>query len=384
MATRTIAVLGGGTGGLVAAHGLRRRLDADRVVLVDRDATYQFAPSFLWVMSGARQPDQITRDRGRIERRGIEVLTANVLGIDQQRRTIETSETELSFDHLIVALGAELAPEQLPGFSDAAHNFYTLDGATSAGKALEGFEGGHLVVLVSRMGFKCPAAPYEAAFLAEAVLRRRGIRDRCTIDIYTPEVVPMLTAGLALGKHLEAMLAEHGIGFHPQTSVEAVDGESGQLVLDDGSRIGYDLLLGVPPHRAPSVVQESGLAGESGFIPVDKSTLATSAEGIWAIGDVTTIPIAGGKVLPRAGVFAHGQAEVVADRIVADLTGATPDATFDGAGSCFVELGDGKAAYATGDFYDDNGPQVNLRRPGRRWHLTKVGFEQYWLRRWFR
>jgi sulfide:quinone oxidoreductase len=384
MATRTIAVLGAGTGGLVAAHRLRRQLDTDRIVLIDRDATYQFAPSFLWVMSGARRPNQITRDRSRIERRGIEMLTANVTAFDPQRRTIETSETELSFDHLIVALGAELAPDELPGFADAAHNVYTLDGATSAGKALKDFEGGHLVVLVSRMGFKCPAAPYEAAFLAEAVLRQRGIRDRCTIDIYTPEEVPMLTAGLALGKHLEAMLAEHGIGFHPQTTVTSVDADTRQLVADDGTRVGYDLLLGVPPHRAPSVVQESGLAAETGFIPVDKSTLATSAEGIWAIGDVTTIPIAGGKVLPKAGVFAHSEAEVVADRIAAELTGTTPDATFDGAGSCFVELGDGRAAYATGDFYNDDGPQVKLRSPGRRWHLTKVGFEQYWLRRWFR
>jgi len=384
MATRTIAVLGGGTGGLVAAHRLRRRLDADRVILVDRDASYQFAPSFLWVMSGARQPTQITRDRSRIERRGIEVLTADVSSIDPLRRTISTSGPDVEFDRLIVALGAELAPDELPGFSDAAHNIYTLDGATSAGQALDSFEGGHVVVLVSRMGFKCPAAPYEAAFLAEAALRRRGIRDRSTIDIYTPEAVPMLTAGLALGKHLEAMLAEHDIGFHPQTTVQRIDGESRQMVLQDGPQIGYDLLLGIPPHRAPSVARDCGLAAESGFIPVDKHTLATSAEGIYAIGDVTTIPIGGDKLLPKAGVFAHAQAKVVADRIADDLGGVTPKATFDGAGSCFVELGDGIAAYATGEFYPDDGPEVNLRRPGRRWHMTKVGFERYWLRRWFR
>jgi sulfide:quinone oxidoreductase len=369
---------------VVVARRLRRRLDADRIVLIDRDATYQFAPSFLWVMSGARRPKQITRERSRLERRGIEVLTANVTGIDTERRLIETSGAELGFDCLVVALGAQLAPDELPGFSDGAHNIYTLGGATSAGKALEVFEGGHLVVLVTRMGFKCPAAPYEAAFLAEAILRRRGIRDRSTIDIYTPEEVPMLTAGLALGKNLEAMLAEQGIGFHPQSTVQSIDGESGRLAFADGTRIGYDLLLGVPPHRAPSVVQDCGLAGESGFIPVDRASLATSVEGVWAIGDVTTIPIAGGKFLPKAGVFAHAEAEVVADRIADDLAGARSSATFDGAGSCFVELGDGRAAYATGGFYPDDGPQVKLRRPGRRWHMAKVAFEQYWLRWWFR
>ncbi|MFQ5557268.1 MAG: NAD(P)/FAD-dependent oxidoreductase [Acidimicrobiales bacterium] len=356
MAARTVAVVGGGTGGLVAAHRLRRELTDDRVVLVDRDPIHAFAPSLLWVMSGARRPEQITRDRTRIRRRGIEVLIADVKGIDAEKRIVETSGADLGFDRLVVALGAELAPEELPGFADAAHNIYTLDGATSAGRALRDLEGGHVVVLVSRTGFKCPAAPYEAAFLAEATLRRRGLRDRSTIDVYTPEAVPMLTAGLALGKHHEAMLAEHGIGFHPQTVVTRVDGRGGQLVLEDGTRIGYDLLLGVPPHRAPSVVRDSGLAGESGFIPVDRSTLATSAEGVFAIGDATTIPIAGGKVLPKAGVFAHGEAEVVADRIAADLGGAAPDATFDGTGSCFVELGNGHAAYATGEFYPDDGP----------------------------
>ncbi|MFV1989807.1 MAG: FAD-dependent oxidoreductase, partial [Acidimicrobiales bacterium] len=177
--------------------------------------------------------------------------------------------------------------------------------------------------------------------------------------------------------------AERGIGFHPQTDVQRIDAKADELVLEDETRIGYDLLLGVPPHRAPGVARESGLAGESGFIPVDRATLATAAEGIFAIGDITSIPIDGGKFLPKAGVFAHAEAKVVADRIAEDLNGGTPKGSFDGVGACFVELGDSRAAYATGNFYADGGPQVKLRRPGRQWHLTKVAFEQYWLRRWF-
>jgi sulfide:quinone oxidoreductase len=383
MADRTVVVLGGGTGGLVVAHRLRRRLDAaDRVVVVDRDPTYRYAPSFLWVMTGARRPEQVTADLRGLRRRGIEFLAADVLDINPAQRRVKTSEAELIYDRLVVSVGAELAPDALPGFSGGAHNVYTLEGARHAGAALQRFNGGHVAVLVSRLPYKCPAAPYETAFLAEALLRRRGVRDGSRIDIYTPEPLPMPTAGPVLGEALRGLLHQRGIEFHPGSTVERVDTKGGQLVLAGGERAVCNLLLGVPPHRPPQVVHDSGLAGESGFVPVDPATLLTSAEGVYAIGDVTAIPIAGGKFLPKAGVFAHAEADVVARRIADELAGRQPTATFDGAGGCFVELGDGQAAFATGRFYGEGGPQINLRRPGRHWHAAKVAFEQYWMRRW--
>jgi len=384
MAAKTVVVLGAGTGGLVAARRLRRRLgDEHRVVLVDRDPVYRFAPSYLWVLTGARRPDQISRDLHRLERFGIELLIDDVLEIDTARRVVKTTDAALDFDQLVVALGTELAPDELPGFADGAHNLYTLDGADHARQALAHFRGGHVGVLVSRLPYKCPAAPYEAAFLVEAALRRAGVRDDTRIDIYTPEPFPMPTAGPILGHALEQMLTERGIGFHPEAPAERVDAKAGQLVLADDTRVPANLLLGVPPHRAPAVARDSGLAVDSGFVPVERATLATTVEGIYAIGDVTAIPIAGDKFLPKAGVFAHAEAKVVADRIAADLAGRASRATFNGTGSCFVELGDGRAASATGDFYAEAAPNVRLRRPGRHWHLVKVAFEQYWLRRWF-
>ena len=383
MADRTVVVLGGGTGGLVAARRLRRSLDAaDRVVLVDRSPTYRFAPSFLWVMTGARRAEQVSTDRRRLRRSGIEVLEAEVLEIDPAHRKVKTSVADLSFDRLVIALGAELAPEALPGFADAAHNIYTLEGAAAAGAALDRFEGGRLAVVVSRLPYKCPAAPYETAFLAEALLRRRGARDRTTIDIYTPEPYPMPTAGPVLGDALAAMLAGRGITLHPERSVERIDPAAGELVLAGGERAGYDLLLGVPPHRAPEVLRASGLAADSGFLPVDRDSLATTAEGVFAVGDATAIAIAGGKFLPKAGVFAEAEADVVAANIVAELASRSPTARFDGKGACFVELGDGRAAFAGGDFYAADAPKITLRRPGRHWHLAKVAFEKYWMRRW--
>jgi len=384
VAGRAVVVLGGGTGGLVAARSLRRRLDsADRVVLVDRDATYRFAPSFLWVMTGTRGPEQVTRDLGRLRGRGIEVLASEVRGIDVDGRRVEATDETITYDRLVMALGAELAPEALPGFEEGAHSVYDLEGLVAAGRALRSFGGGRLVVLVSRLPYKCPAAPYETAFLAESMLRKRGVRESSTVDVYTPEPFPMPTAGPVMGEALKGMLAGRGIGFHPTRTVERIHADARELVFEDGERVGYDLLLGVPPHRAPQVARESELAAESGFVPADRSTLATSAEGVFAIGDVASVPIAGGKFLPKAGVFAHGQAEIVAKRIADELAGRVPAATFDGKGSCFVEMGGGVAAFATGDFYAEGAPAISLKRPSRRWHLSKIAFEQYWMRRWF-
>jgi sulfide:quinone oxidoreductase len=384
MPGNTVVVLGGGSGGLVAAQRLRRSLDrSDRVVLVERDLTYRFAPSFLWVLTGARRPEQITRNLGFLRSRGIEVLEAEALAVDLARRGVETTAGELAYDRLVVALGAELAPEALPGFAEAALTPYTLEGAADAARVLGQFEGGNVVVLVSRLPYKCPAAPYETAFLAEALLRGRGLGSRSSVAVYTPEPFPMPTAGPAVGAALRGLLEARGIAFHPERTAERIDPAARELVLGDGERVRFDLLLGVPPHRPPALVRESGLAPDGGFVPVDRATLATTAEGVFAIGDVTAIPVAGGKFLPKAGVFAHAEAEVVVRRIADELAGRRPLAAFDGRGACFVELGDGVAAYGSGDFYAEEAPRVHLRGPGRLWHLGKVAFEQYWLRRWF-
>jgi len=383
MADRTVLVLGGGTGGLVAARRLRRLLDpADRVILADRSPAYSFAPSFLWVMTGARRPEQVSADRGRLRRAGIEVLCADIREIDIPHRTVKTSQAQVGFDQLVIALGADLAPGALTGFTQAAHNVYTLEGASAAGAALRQFDGGRIAVLVSSLPYKCPAAPYETAFLAEALLRRRGVRERSSVAVYTPEPLPMPTAGPAVGEALAAMLADRGISFHPGHAAESIDPGTREISFGGGERASYDLLLGVPPHRAPEAARTSGLAAETGFLPVDRSTLATSAEGVFAIGDITTIPVAGGKFLPKAGVFAEAEAGVVAANIAAGLAGKTPAATFDGNGACFVELGDRRAAFASGNFYAPSGPAIRMRRPGPHWHLAKAALEKYWLRRW--
>lgn len=378
---RVVAVLGGGIGGIVAARTLRRRAPADvRVVLVDREERFTFMPSLLWLMSGARTPDRISRTRDRLARTGVEVRVGSAEALDLERRRVRVDGRELAFDRLVLALGAQLAPELVPGLAEGGIDLYSVDGALEAGRALRSMEGGRVAVVVAGLPYKCPAAPNEAALLAATLLRRRGVRARVTL--YTPEPYPMPTAGEAVGRALAGLLERRGIEVRTGCSLEAVDHGGRRLVFRDGERAAYDVLLSVAPHRTAPIVRESGLANEAGFVPVHPGTLETSVPGVFAVGDVTQIPIAGGKFLPKAGVFAEAQARVVGARLAEELADREPAAVFNGRGSCFVDLGDGTAAFATGAFYADGAPRVHLRRPSRRWHLAKVAFERWWLARW--
>jgi len=380
MAGRTVLVLGGGVGGLVAANELRRRLDArDRVMLVEREARHLFQPSLLWLMVGRRRREQIERPLRSLLASGVELVEAEVRAIDPVTRRVDTSTGVLTGDALVIALGAELAPDAAAGYRDAALNFFSPDGAATCARALESFRGGRVVVAVSALPYKCPAAPYEAALLLDDELRRRGLRESSQIDLFTPEQQPMPVAGPVMGAVVVGLLEAKGIRFHPKSPIERFEPATAELVLADGTRAGYDLLAAVPPHRAPAALRGSGLANESGWIPVDRSTLQTPYERVYAVGDATTIALANGKPLPRAGVFAHAHALVVAHEIEATFAGRPSTAGFDGMGFCWVETGAGRAAFAVGNFYAEPDPALDLRPAGRVWHAGKVLFERSWI-----
>jgi len=379
-----VVVLGGGTGGLVAAHHLRRRLaKAHHVVLIDRSPDHVFSPSLLWLMVGQRQDHQIRRPLQRLAGKGIEVHRDEIEAIDLDRKVVRTRSRTFDFDYLVVSLGAQLAPEAVPGFGEMAHNLYDLDGCGRIHAALETFRGGTIGVFIPSMPFKCPAAPYEAALLVEAFCRKRGIRDKTDIHLFTPEHQPMPVAGPRLGEAIAGMLRTQGIQYHPLYTFERLRPETREIVASNGASTHVDLLLGVPPHQAPAAVRSSGLLGVSGWIDTDPRTLRTGHEGVFAIGDITSIRLPDGKMLPKAGVFAHAEAKVVADAIASEIGGRQPRASFDGNGYCWIELGDGKAGFASGRFYAEPTPQLRMFKPGRVWHWGKVAFEQWWLRRWF-
>jgi sulfide:quinone oxidoreductase len=380
MARRTVVVLGGGVGGLVTANELRRRLDpADRIVVVERERQHLFQPSLLWLMVGRRRRDQIERPLRELLASGVELIEAEVRSIDPVARRVETTAGALEGDALVVALGAEPDRDAVSGYREAALDFFSPEGAAACGRALEAFEGGRVVVTVAALPYKCPAAPYEAALLLDDELRRRGLRERSEIDVYSPEPAPMPVAGPVMGAAVVDLMGAKGIRFHPGSRVERFEASSHEIVFADGSRVGYDLLAGVPPHRAPSVVRNSALAGETGWVPVDRATLETRHPGVHAIGDVTTITLANGKPLPRAGVFAHGEGLVVARRVAATLAAGEPADAFDGQGYCWVEAGAGRAAFAAGGFFAEPDPTLALRAPGRLWHAGKVLFERSWV-----
>ena len=382
--SKTILVLGGGIGGIVAANKLRRALSREhRIVLVEQSSTHLFQPSLLWLMLGLRAPAQISRPYTALARRGIELVQGRVERIDPVQRTATVDGKELSADYLIIALGAELAPESVPGLAQAGHNLYSLAGAESIRDARLTLTQGRIVLLVSAMPFKCPAAPYEAAMLLEWDYRQRGLRKQIQIDLYSPEPGPMAVAGPEASAQVRAMVEQKDIGYHPQEKVTSVDPEARRIHFESGTSADFDLLLYVPPHRAPEPVRTAGLCNDSGWVAVDRTTLATSFPGVFAIGDVTGIPLAIGKPLPKAGVFAHGQAEVVAHNIAAEITGSGTMTQFQGDGACFIEAGDGQAGFGSGNFYTEPAPHMKLRPAGRLLHWGKVAYEKYWLYWWF-
>ena len=386
MSARTVVVLGGGVGGLVTANELARRLPSPhRIVLIERSGRHAFAPSFLWLMTGDRQAPQITRDLRALVRPRVELVQAEARSIDWAGRRVEADGRAIGFDHLVIALGAELAPEAIPGLSDAAHTFYTLEGAERLRNALGSFTGGTVAVVVSALPYKCPGAPHEGAMLLSDYFRRRGVRAKIELHLFTPEPQAMPVAGPELGAAVDGMLRSRGIAFHPLHKLTAVDPRRQELAFDGKPSARYDLLVAIPPHHGPRLVREAGLANEAGWVPVDRRTLATAREDVYAIGDVTAISIPGRwkpdvpLMLPKAGVFAHDHARVVARRIAAEITGTATKEDFCGDGYCMLEAGEDLAGFAFGNFFAEPSPEVRLRHIGRAWHLGKVLFERWWL-----
>ncbi|OGA51586.1 MAG: pyridine nucleotide-disulfide oxidoreductase [Betaproteobacteria bacterium RIFCSPLOWO2_12_FULL_62_13] len=378
---KTVLILGGGVGGIVAAMRLRRLLSHEhRVVLVEKEANHVYSPSFLWLMIGERDAGEISRPLAALRRRGIELVQGAVERIEPAEQRVYVNGSDLAGDYMIVALGAEYAPETVPGLSEAGHNFYTLAGAASLHAALSKLDSGRIAVLVASMPFKCPAAPNEAAMLLEYDCRRRGVRKNVELDLYTPEPGPMPVAGAQVSAALREMIEAKRIGYHPGHAITNVDPARHRLSFANGAEAGCDLLAYVPPHRAPEVVRQAGMCGESGWMAVDRGTLQTRHPGVYAVGDVTGIMLTSvGKPLPKAGVLAHNQAEVVARNIALAITGRGTARKFGGEGECFIETGDGKAGFGSGSFYTEPEPQIKLRAPSALLHWGKVAYEKYWL-----
>ncbi|MDQ3875051.1 MAG: FAD-dependent oxidoreductase [Actinomycetota bacterium] len=378
--SRTL-VLGGGFGGIATAVELRRVVGDDHeIVLVDRRPEFAMGLRKLWALVGYGTIPDGSRSRALLARHGIEFLQEEITAIDPSKKGAETTDGRLDGDHLVVALGAVSRPDLVPGLTEHGHDVWSFSGVPAAAEALRAFDGGRIIVLVAGAPYPCPPAPYECVLHLHEHALDRGLRDRTELTVATLQPMLMPNAGRDGSEWMGRQLSERGISYRVGAKTERV--EPGLVVLADGE-IPFDLLIAVPPHRPPAVVADSELTAEHGWIAVEAGTLATSHDGVYAVGDVTLIPLANGLPLPKAGVMAELQGTRVARAIAAELCGEDSPAVFDGSGFCPVELGRGSAALVEGHWYAEPEPVIRITGPSAAHAAAKASFETEHLERWF-
>ena len=377
MKTRVV-VLGAGFGGLELTTILSDAFgDAIDIMLVDKGETFVFGFSKLDVMFG-RQPPAAARHPYRdLAKPGVRFLQTAVRSIDPAARRVATDAGAFEADVLVVALGADLDPAATPGLVDGGHEFYSVAGAFALRDVLPRFERGPAIVGVTGKSFKCPPAPSEAALLLHDFLTARGRREATDISVVMPFGTPIPPSPDTSQAILSAF-AERGIRFVKDNLVRALDPGRKVAVLSDGTEMPYSLFLGIPVHRVPQVVVESGLAAHPhDWVPVNKRTLATRFPGVYAVGDVN------GVGTPKAGVFAEGSAKIVAAAIIAQLKGGTPPDAYKGQGSCYVEFGHDQVGRVDVDFLSGPKPTGTFQAPSGALVAEKAHFGSSRLQRWF-
>ena len=385
---KRIVVLGGGTGGTLIANRLRRVLDrgAAEIVVIDPDDEHVYQPGLLFVPFGTVAPGSLIRPRHRQLRPGVTLRQAVVDRVDLDKDEVLLADgTPVGYDVLVIATGARLVPEETEGLTgqgwmEKVFTFYSWDGAVALRRALASFTGGRLAVAVMDMPIKCPVAPLEFCFLADAYFRDRGIRDKVELTYVTP--LDGAFTKPACNRELSGLLEEKGVNLVTEFNTGEVDGAGGRLVSFDGREVPFDLAVVVPLHGGQDYVGRSeGLGDELGFVPTDQRSLRSKAKpNVFVIGDAADIPAS------KAGSVAHFEGEVVARNIARYLAQEPMDASFDGHTNCFIETGAGKALLI--DFNYDTEPLTGhfpgrvglpLLRQSRLNHLGKLAFGWlYW------
>lgn len=369
-----VVVLGAGFAGLELTTRLSESGDA-RVTLIDRSDTFFFGYSKLDVLFHDRPPDEVRIPYARISKPNVDFRQEAITRIDPSARRVETDAGSYDADVLVVALGADYDIDATPGFADDGFEYYSMTGAERLRERLKTFDRGNVLVAVLGEPYKCPPAPFEGALLLHDLFTKRGIRDDVTITTSGYMAAPVPVDARVSGPILEA-LGERGIDFVPKSTVTRLDASAHVAEFDDGHTTPYDLFIGIPIHRVPKVVAESGLA-PSGWIEVAKTNLATSFPNVYAVGDVASAYTA------KAGVFAERAAGTVADDILAKIRGTDPPPPFDGRGTCYIEFGGGIVARVEADFLSGPSPTGQLVGPSREIADEKVAFGKERIARWF-
>ncbi|MGZ5292796.1 MAG: NAD(P)/FAD-dependent oxidoreductase [Actinomycetota bacterium] len=365
-----VVVLGGGVGGTLIANLLDKDLGHDvHVTVVDPTGMHDYQPGYLYVALGEAKGHWLTREERTLLRGGVDLAIERGIRIHPDAGTVQLERGgELSYDYLVIATGARLVPESIPGLSEGSFEFYSLPGAERLSQELARFTGGRIKVGVAGIPYKCPPAPVEFTFMVEEYLRKRGIRDQSEVELLSP-LNRAFTIESA-SKLIAPIMEERGIGLTTFFNVEAVDPSAGVVESLEGEKQEYDLLVLVPPHKGQQVVIDSGLGDPGGWLPTDKHTLNVEGqEHIFALGDATNLPIS------KSGSTAHFEAPVIASRIASLIHGTAPKENYGGRVMCFLETGNGQATSLRFDYEHPPVPP----QPNRAWHMAKWLFNRmYW------
>jgi sulfide:quinone oxidoreductase len=380
MMGKRILILGAGFGGLAAANALRKSLGQDhRVIVIDRKKSFMMGLVKLWILEGSRKLEESQTTLDGLHAKGIEYLNDEIAKIDIESSRVQARDHGwIEYDYLIIALGAELAPEKIAGFIGRGYNLYDAQQIPELRERLLSLKSGRVAVCIMGMPYKCPPAPYEAAMIISGMLARHGTRNAINLDFYAPAPLALPIAGPEISNNVVNMISQQGILFHSSHKLKSVSDK--QLEFENGARLDYDLLVGIPPHRAPEVIRSSGLANGD-WVTVDRHSMKTSHKNVFAIGDVTEIKV-GAMAVPKAGIFAEEEAKVAARQIIDEIMSKPAMAAFNGQGYCFMEVGGRQAGYIEADFYNPAGPSIRLEPPSEQNYEKKQDFERTRIKEW--
>lgn len=376
-----ILILGGGFGGLAGAHALRNGLaEEHKITLVDKQPNFAMGLTKLWILNNTKHAGGTTGNRTTLSKHGIDFLEGEVTAINVANREVRIGKRSVKYDYLIIALGADYSPASTPGFVKYAKNLYNESGCAEIRDILHSLTGGTVSILVCGLPFKCPPAPYETSMIIDDVLRKNGVRDKVKLRLITPEPHPLTILGPDAGKMVTKLLEERGIEYNPSQKVVEIRRNS---VVTESGEFEHDLVLAIPVHVAPSIVKEAGLLDQSGWIPVNPETMATSIENVYAVGDNAATKIPKGLLLPHAGVLAEAEGKVVAENIIKEIQGQEKTEVFNGEGVCYMEVGDEKAAPIRSNFYAQPAPKWEFVPPSNEGFQQKHRFLDERMQAWF-
>ncbi|MBI6120082.1 NAD(P)/FAD-dependent oxidoreductase [Salegentibacter maritimus] len=378
---KTVLVLGGGTGGIITARELSKHsgneedINLVKIQVFEKGETSLFSPSLPWVMVGNRTQEEVTKNINKLKASGLEVIQGDISHIDPKNISITVKGKQYKGDHMVISLGVDQT--DIYKLDEFGHNFFTLKGAENFHSALKNFDGGEIAIVVSSLPFKSPAAPYEAAMLIEDFVRKSNVANNTTVSLFTPEVGPMEFASAEASEELKNLLEKKGIRYYPNHQLTKVS--ANKLEFDNGKSYSYNLLAYTPKHQLPEVIRKTDLAGNSGWVEADNQTLETKFKDVYAIGDITHLKTETGTVLPKIGVFARQQGEVVAHNISRKMDHREPDKIFEPQGKYFIEAGEGKASESGGKFLGEENKEVKIKDPGQWSHFSKWWDEKFWF-----